>query len=170
MSSEDLHGYLDFYLGEEFVDECIMNTWKIKESVEGYNINKSQIVCEIPLPPEEEWFQNEEMLDMFYENHEEFKYCLDAWESRNLYDGYLMSLCMKGASDEFLIPSKEEWWDTFKRLDQEFEEILGISELAGYNMSAYFIVMNKFIDIIWNDANSILGISRGSAAGLSKAQ
>lgn len=165
MSSEDLHGYLDFYLGEEFVDECIMNTWKIKESVEGYNINKSQIVCEIPLPPEEEWFQNEEMLDMFYENHEEFKYCLDAWESRNLYDGYLMSLCMKGASDEFLIPSKEEWWDTFKRLDQEFEEILGISELAGYNMSAYFIVMNKFIDIIWNDANSILGISRGSASG-----
>ena len=25
--------------------------------------------------------------------------------------------------------------------------------------------MNKFIDIIWNDANAILGVSRGSAAG-----
>ena len=32
-------------------------------------------------------------------------------------------------------------------------------------MSAYFISMNKFIDIIWNEVNAILGTSRGSAAG-----
>lgn len=71
---------------------------------------------------------------------------------------------MKGASDSFLI-SKEEWFETFERVSMECEEILGISEAGGYNMSAYFITMNKFIDIIWSDANAILGVSRGSAAG-----
>ena len=72
---------------------------------------------------------------------------------------------MKGASDEFLIPSKDEWWDTFKRVNLEMEEVLGISNAGGYNMSAYFITMNKFIDIIWNEAEAILGNSRGSALG-----
>ena len=75
----------------------------------------------------------------------------------------------KGASDEFLINSYTIF-KTFQRINVECEEILGISKAGGYNMSAYFISMNKFIDIIWNEANAILGTSRGSAAGLSKAQ
>lgn len=166
MSSEEIHKHLDFYLGVEFVDECIMNTWKIKESITTYDIRKPQQVCEIPLPPEGEWFKNEEILDMLYDNEMDFSLCLDAWESENLYDGYLMSLAMQGASDTFLISDKKEWWETFKRVNMEFEEILGIAKFGNLNMSAYFILMNKFIDIIWNDANSILAISRGSAAGL----
>ena len=32
-------------------------------------------------------------------------------------------------------------------------------------MSSYFITMNKYVDIIWNEANAILGVSRGSALG-----
>ena len=87
------------------------------------------------------------------------------WESDNLYNGYLISLCMKGASDTFLIPSKDEWWDTFKRVNQECEELLGISEHAGYNMSAYSILIKEFIDMIWDGAESILAPSRGSALG-----
>lgn len=165
MSSEDLHGYLDFYLGEEFVDECIMNTWKIKESVKGYNINRQQAPMEIPLPPESEWFISDEILDLLYDNEDQFGAILDMWESDNLYDGYLVSLCMKGASDEFLV-NPYTIFKTFQRVNIECEEILGISKAGGYNMSAYFISMNKFIDIIWNEANAILGTSRGSAAGL----
>ena len=166
MSSEEIHNHLDHYLPTEFINECIDNSWWISQQVKGYNLKKTQIVAEIPLPPEEEWFVNEEMLDLFYDNADEFESILDAWESDNPYNAYLISLCMKGASDEFLIPSKDEWWDTFKRVNLEMEEVLGISEFAGYNLSAYFIIMNKFIDIIWNEADSILGISRGSAAGL----
>lgn len=165
MSSEEIHSFLDFYLGEEFVTECIMNTWKIREMITTYDIRKPQKVCEIPLPPENEWFKNEEILDMLYDNEQDFPMCLDAWESDNLYDGYLLSLAMKGASDTFLISDKKEWWETFKRVNLELEEVLGIAKFGNLNMSAYFIIMNKFIDIIWNQANSILAISRGSAAG-----
>lgn len=71
---------------------------------------------------------------------------------------------MKGATDEFLI-NPNEWVETFERVNLECEEILGISEAGGYNMSAYFITMSKFIDIIWDEANAILGVSRGSALG-----
>ena len=164
MSSNEIHEYLDYYLGEDFINECIENAWWISQQVKGYNLKKRQIVTEIPLPPEEEWFVNEEMLDLFYDNEEHFSAILDMWESKNPYNAYLISLCMQGGSDSFLI-SKEEWFETFKRVNMECEEILGISEAGGYNMSAYFITMNKFIDIIWNDANAILGVSRGSAAG-----
>lgn len=165
MSSEEIHNHLDHYLPTEFIDECIDNAWWISQQVKGYNLKKTQIVAEIPLPPEEEWFANDEMLDLFYDNADEFEAILDAWESDNPYNAYLISLCMKGASDEFLIPSKDEWWDTFKRVNLEMEEVLGISEFAGYNMSSYFITMNKYVDIIWNEANAILGVSRGSALG-----
>ena len=119
---------------------------------------------EIPLPPESEWFISDEILDLLYDNEDQFSAILDMWESDNLYDGYLISLCMKGASDEFLINSYTIF-KTFQRVNVECEEILGISKAGGYNMSAYFISMNKFIDIIWNEANAILGTSRGSAAG-----
>lgn len=166
-SSEEIHNHLDHYLPTEFIDECIDNAWWISQQVKGYNLKKTQIVAEIPLPPEEEWFVNEEMLDLFYDNADEFEAILDMWESDNPYDAYLISLCMKGASDVFLIENSIKYtlFKTFKRVNLECEEILGISKSGGYNMSAYFITMNKFVDIIWNEAEAILGNSRGSALG-----
>ena len=44
-------------------------------------------------------------------------------------------------------------------------ELIGISEAKDCVMSSYFITMQKLIDIIWDEANSITGASRGSAAG-----
>lgn len=164
MGSQEIHEHLDFYLGEDFVNECIMNTWKIKESIGEYNIHRKQAPMEIPLPNQEDWYYTDEVFDFLEQNEEHFPNVMKMLDSENLYDGYLVSLCMKGATDEFLV-SREEWFEVWKRVDAEFEEILGISKAGGYNMSAYFITMNKFIDIIWNEANAILGVSRGSAAG-----
>ena len=42
---------------------------------------------------------------------------------------------------------------------------IGISKEKNAIMSSYFITMNKFIDIIWDEAESLIGVSRGSAAG-----
>lgn len=164
MSSQEIHEHLDYYLGKDFVNECIMNTWEIKESIGEYNIHRKQAPMEIPLPNQEDWYYTDEVFDFLEENEKHFPNVMKMLDSENLYDGYLVSLCMKGATDEFLV-SREEWFEVWKRVDAEFEEILGISKAGGYNMSAYFITMNKFIDIIWNEANAILGVSRGSAAG-----
>ena len=60
---------------------------------------------------------------------------------------------------------REEWKETLIRLDEEMENLLGISVAKNVTMSAYFILMHKFIDIIWEQANSIVGVSRGSAGG-----
>ena len=165
MDTEEIHSYLNHYIDESLINQCIDNAWDISQRVKGYNLTRKQAVTEFPLPPENEWFINDDILDMFYDNEKEFNNCITMWESDNLYNGYLISLCMKGASDTFLIPSKDEWWDTFKRVNQECEELLGISEHAGYNMSAYSILIKEFIDMIWDGAESILAPSRGSALG-----
>ena len=47
------------------------------------------------------------------------------------------------------------------RLDQELEAIKEISKALGLPMTDYFNSMWKMIDIIWNEADSLVGPSRG---------
>jgi DNA polymerase-3 subunit alpha len=60
---------------------------------------------------------------------------------------------------------REEWYETFKRLDLEMFELIGISKAKDAVVSSYFINTHKMLDIFWNEAECMTGCSRGSAAG-----
>lgn len=153
-----------FYLDdikEGFFSECIQNTYKIKTRIKGYNLKMNQIIPEIPLPPKNTWSWNQDIVD--YIEDLGLEHILHHFDSDNEYDQYLMSLCMKGM-EERKIP-KYEWKETLERLDTEMKELIGISKAKSSVMSSYFVTMNKMIDIFWEDAQAIVGASRGSSAG-----
>ena len=160
MSTDEIKHWLS-YLGEDFVDECIANTVKIKDSIKGYTLTKPQAVMEIPLPNKKEWYWNGELVAMMEDL--ELNNLLFLLDDTNSYNNYLASLCMRGF--ELRNIPREEWEETLVRLDEEVLNLLGISKAKDTTMSAYFVLMHKFIDIIWEQANSIVGVSRGSAAG-----
>ena len=60
---------------------------------------------------------------------------------------------------------REEWQQTFERLDLEMYELIGISKAKDAVVSSYFINTHKMLDIFWNEAECMTGCSRGSAAG-----
>ena len=149
------------YLDSEFFNDCIRNSWEIKERVKGYDgLFKNQVIPEIPLPPKDEWFWSDEIMD-FVEEHD-FISILDLIDSDNDYNKYLVCRCFQGLSEK--VPY-EQWDEALTRFDLEMSELLGISEAKDAVISSYFITMQKFIDIIWEEANSLVGVSRGSGAG-----
>lgn len=152
------------YLSDEFFENCIHNTYNIYERINFesyYNIFKQQDIMRIPLPPRSEWYWHDELVDLIEElDLTNLLYLIDDTDECN---NYLASLWMQGF--EIRNIPKEEWKETLIRLDEEMENLLGISVAKNVTMSAYFILMHKFIDIIWEQANSIVGVSRGSAGG-----
>ena len=152
------------YLSNEFFEDCVHNTYNIYERINFesyYNLFKQQDIMRIPLPPRNEWYWHDELVDLIEElDLTNLLYLIDDTDDCN---NYLASLWMQGF--EIRNIPREEWKETLIRLDEEMENLLGISVAKNVTMSAYFILMHKFIDIIWEQANSIVGVSRGSAGG-----
>ena len=160
MSTQEIKKWL-YYLDENFINECLLNTWKIKERVKGYNLFRNQVIPQIPLPAKSEWYWDDDIADIIYDNS--LDSILDLIESENPYDNYLVSLCMYGIRERNI--PKEEWLETLERLNDEAYELIGISGAKEAVISAYFITMHKFIEIIWEEAQAFVGVSRGSGAG-----
>ena len=159
MSSAELHELLP-YFEKEFIDECIDNTYKVYEKVEQYDLHINQEVPEIPLPPVVSWFYNEEIVSLI--DREVFPNIVAMRESDNEYDRYLYTLILKGMKERI---APEDYLATLVRADLECKEVIGISKAKQTTMSSYFITLQKFVDIIWDEAESFVGVSRGSAAG-----
>lgn len=151
------------YLSDEYFEECLHNSYNIYERIDfdSYNkLFKNQVIPQIPLPPKNEWYWNQDMVEFIEDCG--FENILQLFDSENDYDRYLMSLCMKGIDD---LIERHDWFNTLIRLDEEMFELIGIGHAKNAVMSAYFVTMYKFINIIWEEANSLVGVSRGSGAG-----
>lgn len=163
MSEDEIKGFLT-YLPNEFIEECFDNSHLIWEQCEEYSLKSNTIIPKIPLIEENQWFWDDELLDYLYDNKDDFKHIIQMWESEELYNGYLISLAMRGIVEDRQIP-KERWHEVLKRIDLEMFELLGISKTKNVTMSCYFITLHKLLDVIWEEAHCMTGVSRGSAAG-----
>ena len=51
------------------------------------------------------------------------------------------------------------------RLNTEFHHIMGVSKVRKQDISAYFLTMKDLINVIWEEAQSLVMCGRGSAGG-----
>ena len=147
------------YMGEEDFKQAIFNTHQIATQIQDYDLAHDQIIPKIPLPPRMEWGHYPEL-------YEEAKKYPNIWQmatNDEPYDNYLINLIFKGMTEKEV--PKEEWEKRLKRIDLECYELIGISKAKKQPLSAYFITLQKCMDLIWEEANSITGTSRGSSAG-----
>lgn len=146
------------YLEDQKIIDGIMNTKEITDRIQEYDLFHNQIVPTIPIPEGEEWFFEQDIYDLILDH----EWLVKAMESEERYDRYLLNQALAGMQEK--IPT-EEYQSTLARMDIEFMEILKSSEAKKEPLSAYFVVEKKNIDIIWEEANSIVGPGRGSAVG-----
>lgn len=151
------------YLDDSFFNQCIKNTYDIYERINFnsyYSLFKNQVIPEVQLPPKEEWFWSDEIMEFVEDNN--FENILKLVDSDNEYDKYIICRSFEGLQEKI---KREDWFSSLKRFDLEMSELIGVSNAKDAVMSAYFITMQKFIDIIWEEAQSLVGVSRGSGAG-----
>lgn len=144
------------YLDSKDVEVAINNTVEITDKVEEYDLKHDIIIPELILGD----FEVKHIFKDWYDKCENIKYFAN---SELEQDKYLLSRIEKG-----FIDLQEEFNDeNIERIDIELEQMKEISDKLNQRLSSYYTLVQKVIDIIWDDnlGNSIVPPGRGSTCG-----
>lgn len=159
MDIEEIYKCLD-YLDEEEIDKAIDNTVKICERIgdnKDYGLFHKPVIPLTPVPHKWDWFKFDANVLEGYPNTKKL------WESDNPYEGYLISQLFRGIEERQIKP--ENMKEVLDRIEEECTTIVGFNELnKGANVSAYFLTMQKLMDILWEN-NILVPAGRGSGVG-----
>jgi len=145
-----------YYLEETDIELGILNTQKILNQIEGYDFFKESEIPLTKLPKEEEWYPINYSL-------EKYQYIIEMLNSNEEQHRYLIHQICRGIDERKVSNEKIDIY--LQRVDIECKEIIGASQAKHQPMGAYLITMQKNVDIIWEEAESIVGAGRGSANG-----
>ena len=136
----------------ELLQQCFRNTQNIGGRLQKYTLKHKQIIPLIKPPVFE-------IQHLFSEYYEEFPMIKQYAYSEEEQDRWLISRF------EQAIQEKEQNRDikiVLDRVNKELIELNGVSQNLGQRMSAYYLTMSKIIEIVWEKADSLVGVSRGS--------
>lgn len=160
MSYDELKDYFCSPKGtgcsEEFFDKMCANTQYISEQIEGYSFKQSSIIPHIKFDPKplDDFWKNKD-----YTNYPWIAKCI---ELNDIYDIEMLNLMVEQWKIRIIDAGKDESV-YLARLNYELEQIMELSAKLNQRMSNYFITMKKMIDIMWDEADTLIGPSRGSA-------
>ena len=154
MSEEEIHSYMDEYLGYDIVQKGIDNTMLIYDRLEYYSMKKD---LEIPFLPLDRTEPDKELIDK-YSKH--IPLLREFAESEYESDRHMIREMLKGIE-------KDEVYQTergYNATNECLSYIKQSSEKMGVRWSAYLDQMADYINIIW-DCGSVVAVGRGSVIG-----
>ena len=161
MSFEEIQEYFDaMNLHNEFIQMCA-NTLDINNRVVGYNLKQGSIIPKISYET-----TNDIKLAVTLFANELYSYKIDIpfitrmLQENHDADIYMIYLISQGWYKINSFENKEQY---IQELEYECEQLYEISKQLKQSMSDYFITMAKMIDIMWEEAGTIVGPARGSA-------
>ncbi len=161
MSQDEIRALMPYVSDFQF-EEMVRNTRKIKDMCSFYELEQKPVVAKVKYEHWEEYAHDLEIFnDISAEKYPNFYYFLTTEDKS---DNYLARLVAHG----FVQKYNKTWnvEDYYSRLEEEFWTLRQVGEKIEQHMADYFITMAKIIDIIWDNAGSIIGPSRGSAGAL----
>lgn len=165
MDYPEVQSYFENRIDLNKVDAMRLNTLAIADMVETYDLKNKQIVPSVPSEMTEELEEVAVKFSEFWSkkipNRREFPYIKKYFNDTNLVNKTFILKIIRGFYELIGIPTQ----DYLKRLENELEQLWEISIAIGQPIANYFLTMSKMIDIIWEDGDSLVGVSRGSAAG-----
>ena len=145
------------YLKAEDIESGILSTKEIADKVIGYSFFGESIIPLTKLPEVPQWFH------LYKNSLEKYQYIKELNESKEEQHRYLVTQIFRGIEERNI--SKDKLIGVLKRVDLECKEIIGASKAKKQPMGAYLVTMQKNVDIIWEEAESLVGAGRGSANG-----
>ena len=154
MSEEEIHEYMDLYLGYKAVQKGIDNTQLIYDKIESYSLTKD---LEIPYLP----LNTEEPRKSLYEKHKD-KIELLSYFYNSSYD-----------SDRHMVREILTYIDTdpyytnntgYEKINECLNYLKLSSEKQNVRWSAYLMQVATYVNIAW-EAGTIVGPGRGSGVG-----
>lgn len=156
MSREEIHAYMDESIGADTVSLWMNNTQKIYEMCEDYDLIKPTRIPYIPktidsITMEDFNSYKDKIKELDYFYNSEYK------ENRDLAAAIVKKVKLK--------PEEFNNQKTFEMIDDNLKAIRLASEKMDIRWSAYLLNLRDYVNVIWNDGNSLMGPSRGSGTG-----
>lgn len=153
MPYEEIVEKLSTHISKESAIEALENTKEIYSKVEFYDLAHKQIIPRVPY--------NWESIEVFKTAPSKYPYIQKFMDSPYEDDRFFISsILFKG--NELGILDEIHW----KRIEDECGEIWEVSEKIEERLSAYFLTIQKVVDIGWNEGDTLMGPWRGSAGAL----
>lgn len=151
MDAEEIHDYMDRYIGKDIVDDLIKNTYEIKDKIEPIDFYR-----EVQVPKAKiEKFEPLNITQKFDYKYEYIKKFRESELEINRYYLYLIESGLQFYNQEINL-------DNLDRINTELKHIWLISEKLKQPLSSYFVLTKEVVDIMWE--TSLVGVARGSAA------
>lgn len=159
MTPEEIISLMNDYIEEDVLKEMLENTNEINDKITVYDLAQPQIVPHlsddrVKHPEWKIWFSAFKIRD-------KFEYLNKYYNSPSEDDRYMLYLGLMKLHEMNLPQEKKDQY--LERLEQELTECWLVSERLGQPISSYLLMVRNIIQIMWNKAESLVGISRGSA-------
>lgn len=159
MSYDEVWDYFKDYVTEAQMQEMAQNTLRILDMIQPFDIRKPQEIPHIRHVAIED--RRAELYKLIgADGREHLRYFLTTDDED---DSYFMKLVTLGWLKENVPKHRIEAY--LDRLEIELRTLALISEAKKVKIANYFTTMNKLMDIVWHQADSLVGPSRGSAGG-----
>ena len=157
MTAEEIHEYMDKYIGEDNVNTLLKNTSIIGERVQQYDLRKP---FKLPYLPSKEDIKiakqkivvNRFLPQIWYNfiNSEE--------DADRVFIYRIINKCNS---------NKDYYWsdERLERMTTELEVVWNASEKQNLKWSKYFLQVADYIHIAWEDGDTLVGPGRGSGVG-----
>lgn len=159
MTPEEIISLMNDYIEEDVLKEMLDNTNEINDKIVVYDLAQPQIVPHlsddrVKHPEWKIWFSA-------FKIREKFEYINKYYNSQSEDDRYMLYLGLMKLHEMDLPQEKKDLY--LERLEQELTECWLVSERLGQSISSYLLMVRNIIQIMWDKAESLVGISRGSA-------
>ena len=155
MSTEEIYKYMGQTLGEEVLQKAFNNILEIKEKCEDYSLMRSLRIPYLPKHPSE---PNEDYYNEFVKDvpiMESFK------NSEHDSDRHLLSVVLNKIEGDSQYQNK----NAYNEINICLKSVWDSSETSHTRWSAYLTNVRDYIEIAWEDGDTLIGPSRGSGGG-----
>ncbi len=153
----ELRNALHICFDDEQIDVLFQTTNEIADRVETFSLKKTTQVPALPSLPS---FHITHQYRPYYSKYKFIDYYAN---SQDPYEQYYYYQVEHGLS-EYQKTHDINIDRYLKQIDTEMEQVKGLGDIFDHQrMCDYFTVVQKVIDLIWSDGDSIVGIGRGSA-------
>ena len=161
MSYNEVIEYFKSYIDIDKIEEMASNTLSICNRVKGYTLKQNSIIPKIKYEVDSDIVAEVGAFIAWCKSlGANVDYISKMFLEVNPADVYMLYLVSRGWRKIKDLPEQERY---VVELDYECEQLYQISKQLEQSMSDYFITMAKMIDIMWDEAGTLVGPARGSA-------
>ena len=154
MSEEEIHSYMDDYLGYDAVQNGIDNTMLIYGKVQYYSLKKPLSIPYLPLSTD---MPSVALYEKYVDKVPLFK---DLYESEYDSDKHLL----RRLTEYMEIDENYRTEEAYFKINEALEYLLISSDKMNVRWSAYLLQVSDYVQLAW-DAGTLVGAGRGSGVG-----